>query len=84
MSIFKWIPEDSSQVVSPWIALFLVIVVVVTALTWWGFNRVLLANKWDDGGSGLGSGKASIELKRFQFDVEKAHGARESKISDDN
>jgi hypothetical protein len=33
MSFFNWIPKDSNQVVSPWIAIFFVLFIVTTGLT---------------------------------------------------
>jgi len=73
MSFFKWIPEGSSHVVSPWIVVFFILALLTTGLTWWRFGLLMAAEEkvqQDDIESGLASDKASVETTEFRI-VEK-------------
>lgn len=35
MSFFRWIPDDSANMVSPWIAIYFGLTAIITAATFW-------------------------------------------------
>lgn len=39
MSFFNWTPRDGNQIISPWIALYGVLVIVITLITVWGMRK---------------------------------------------
>lgn len=39
MSFFNWTPSDSAQIISPWVALYFVLTLIVTALTVWRMRK---------------------------------------------
>lgn len=39
MSFFNWTPPDSAQIISPWVAIYFVLTLIVTLLTVWGMKR---------------------------------------------
>lgn len=40
MSFFKWVPEESSRMISPWVVLYFGSTILVTGLLFW------LSQKW--------------------------------------
>ncbi|KAK8036963.1 hypothetical protein PG991_001277 [Apiospora marii] len=41
MTFFRWIPDESPQVISPWIGLYCGSAAVLTLLTWWFSNKYI-------------------------------------------
>lgn len=41
MTFFNWIPDESPQVISPWIALYCGSAAILTLLTWWFSRRYI-------------------------------------------
>lgn len=60
MSFFKWTPEDSTQVISPWIVLYLALTVIVTTVIIWRWRA------W----TALEDAKTDMSLQR-DLEIEK-------------
>ncbi|KAK1508845.1 hypothetical protein CABS01_08075, partial [Colletotrichum abscissum] len=45
MSFFNWTPPDGNQIISPWIALYGVLVIVITLITVWGMRKWMEAEE---------------------------------------
>jgi len=61
MSFFNWIPENSNQVVSPWIAVYFILFLITTGVTL-RFGHIMSKEErvQEDLESGLGSDKSSV------------------------
>ena len=47
MGFFHWIPDESDQVVSPYIAIWMGITIFSTVATWWRFKEFAKQHKFD-------------------------------------
>lgn len=45
MSFFNWTPPDGDQIISPWIALYGVLAVVITLVTVWRMRKWMEAEE---------------------------------------